>query len=103
MAPLAGVPVELGREAAVGFGRNDRLDLCAGQRLAQPVRVACPIREELFAGQPLDQRRRAAQVVPRRSWACPGSSLKSVRLPNASAKAMILVVIPPRERPMAWL
>ena len=32
-----------------------------------------------------------------------GGSRKSVRLPTASAKAMILVVIPPRERPMAWL
>jgi len=29
-------------------------------------------------------------------------SRKSVRLPSTSAKAMILVVTPPRERPMAW-
>lgn len=42
-------------------------------------------------------------AVPRRSWAWPGSKQKSLRLPGASARAMILVVIPPRERPMAWL
>ncbi len=42
-------------------------------------------------------------AVPRRSWACPESKRKSIKLPSASAKAMILVVTPPRERPKARL
>gem|GEM_PF-6363166 len=42
-------------------------------------------------------------AVPRRSWACPGNRRTSTRVPSASVNAMILVVMPPRERPMAWL
>ena len=34
---------------------------------------------------------------------CPGSSTKRTRLPRASVRARILVVMPPLERPMAWL
>jgi len=63
VTPLVGIAVELGREAAVGFGRDDRLNPRLRQRLDQPVRVESPVREELSAGQPFDQRRRAAQVV----------------------------------------
>ena len=33
--------------------------------------------------------------VPRRSWAWPGSSRTSIRLPSASVSAVILVVTPP--------
>jgi hypothetical protein len=49
MLPLVGIAVKLGREAAVGFGRNDSLDPCVRQRFAQPIRVEGPIREELPA------------------------------------------------------
>ena len=40
-------------------------------------------------------------AVPRRSWAWPGSSRQSVRLPSVLVSAMIWVLPPPRERPMA--
>ena len=36
-------------EAAVGFGRDDRLNPCVRQRLTQPVGVECSIREKLSA------------------------------------------------------
>jgi len=63
MPPLVGIAVELGRETAVGFGRDNRLNLSLRQRPAQPVCVESTVREELSAGQPFDERCRAAQVV----------------------------------------
>ena len=45
---------------------------------------------------------RISVFVPRKSWACPGSRRKSTRFPRASVRASIFVVMPPRERPMAW-
>jgi hypothetical protein len=41
--------------------------------------------------------------TPTVSNRCPGSSTKRTRLPSASVSARILVVMPPLERPMAWL
>ena len=41
--------------------------------------------------------------TPMISQRWPGSSTKRTRLPRASVSATILVVIPPLERPMAWL
>jgi len=58
-----GIAVELGREAAVGFGRDDRLNPCVRQRLTQPIRVEGSIREGFPAGRPFDERCGAAQVV----------------------------------------
>jgi len=63
MPPLVGIAVEFGREAAVGFGRDDGLNPGLCQRLAQPVRVESPVREKFSAAQPFYERRRAAQVV----------------------------------------
>jgi hypothetical protein len=63
MPPIEGIAIELGRKAAVGFGRDDCLNYCLRQCLTQPIRVECPIREQLPSGQPFDQRCRASQVV----------------------------------------
>ena len=41
--------------------------------------------------------------TPQMSLRCPGSSLKSHKLPTASLRARILVVTPPFERPIACL
>src|SRR3982751_4789536 len=41
--------------------------------------------------------------TPTLSWRWPGSRMKRTRVPSASTRATILVVRPPRERPMAWL
>src|SRR5689334_17772998 len=41
-------------------------------------------------------------ATPTVSKCCPGSSTKRTRLPKASVRARILVVMPPLERPMAW-
>jgi hypothetical protein len=41
--------------------------------------------------------------TPTVSKRCPGRSTKRTRLPSASVKARILVVMPSFERPMAWL
>src|SRR3954464_3673477 len=40
--------------------------------------------------------------TPTVSWRWPGSRTKRTRLPRASTRAAILVVRPPRERPIAW-
>src|SRR5246500_3141015 len=40
--------------------------------------------------------------TPTVSKRCPGSSTKRTRLPSASVRARILVVIPPFERPIDW-
>src|SRR4051794_9384795 len=42
-------------------------------------------------------------ATPTVSKRWPGSSMKRTRLPRASVRARILVVMPPLERPMAWL
>ena len=63
MPPLIGVTVELGRKAAVGFGRDNGLNSCLRQHLAQLIRVEGPIREKLAARQPFDQLCSAAQIV----------------------------------------
>ena len=41
--------------------------------------------------------------TPQMSLRCPGSSMKSHKLPKASVRARIFVVIPPLERPIACL
>ena len=41
--------------------------------------------------------------TPMVSKRCPGSRTNRTRLPSASVRARILVVMPPLERPMAWL
>ena len=61
--PFVGFFVEFGGKPAVGFGRDDRLDLRRGQGLAQPVGVKGAVCEEVAARQTVDQRRRAAQIV----------------------------------------
>ncbi len=63
MAPLVGVAVEFSREAPVGLGRDHRLGSRLGQGLAQPVRVKRPVRKQLSAREPLDERRGATQIV----------------------------------------
>ena len=98
MPPLVGLTVELGRNPAVGFRGNDRLDPRPGQRIAQPVRIERPVGEELAARQPTGQRRRAAQVVGVSGQQADVDEVASA----ASASARILVLTPPRERPMAW-
>ena len=56
----------------------------------------------LSAGRCPAERVRISASVLRRSCACPGTVQKSTGLPSASVSASILVVMPPRERPMAW-
>jgi hypothetical protein len=43
--PLVGVAVKARRDAAVGFGRDDRLDPGLSQRVVQPVRIESPVPE----------------------------------------------------------
>ncbi len=63
MPPFVGVAVELRREAAIGFRRDDRVYPGTCQHIAQPVGIKRPVGKELITGQSLDQPRRAAQVV----------------------------------------
>ena len=56
------------------------------------------IGDEALKGETVDER--SNPTVSKR-W--PGRRTKRTRLPNASVSARILVVMPPLERPMAWL
>src|SRR5271156_1836959 len=62
------------------------------------VAVERLVGDQRVEGQSLDQRRH-----PTVSKRCPGRSTKRTRLPSASVRARILVVMPPFERPIAWL
>ena len=42
-------------------------------------------------------------ATPTVSKRCPGKRRKRTRLPSASVRARIFVVMPPLDRPMAWL
>lgn len=57
------------------------------------------VSDQRLEGQSLDERRGTPTVSKR----CPGRSTKRTRLPSASVRARILVVMPPLERPIAWL
>ena len=70
-----------------------------GQRGSEPIGIERAIREEVICGARVDQLWHAR----RRSCACPGNRRKSTRVPNVSVSATIFVVMPPRERPVAWL
>jgi hypothetical protein len=57
----------------------------------------------LSAIKPPKARPSISGATPTVSKRWPGSSTKRTRLPSASVSARILVVMPPLERPMAWL
>ena len=63
MTPFVGIAVELRRKAAVGFWRDDRLDLLLDQGASYPVCIERPVGEELVASEPFEQRRCAPQIV----------------------------------------
>jgi hypothetical protein len=62
------------------------------------VAIESLVRNQAAKGETVDQQRHADRVE-----ALAGQQTKRTRLPSASVSARILVVMPPLERPMAWL
>src|SRR5258706_11893178 len=62
-----------------------------------------PKSKALSAINPSKARSSINGVTPTVSKRCPGKSSKRTRLPSASVRARIFVVIPPFDLPMAWL
>jgi len=63
MPPLVGFLVELCRELAVGFRRDNRGDVTRQQVVAQPICVKCPVSQQVPRCQALQQRARFSQVM----------------------------------------
>lgn len=93
------VECEIGlvRDEAVGLGWDDRGDSAVLVGLDEGVGVVGLVRKKGL---------RVDLVEQRPSWlrseAWPGVKEKPTGLPKASTTAWILVISPPRERPMAW-
>ena len=86
------------RRLAVGLGRNHRGDLTPLERFDKAVGVERLVAKQRPWLDTFQQRLRARQVV---RLAC--REHQSTGLPSASTRPWILVVSPPRERPIACL
>lgn len=75
---------------------DDNLSRALVEVVDDCIAVECLIGNQAFELNAFDQRLKPVER-------CPGKSSNRTRLPSASVKARILVVIPPFDRPMAWL
>lgn len=98
MSPLVEVGVDLARVGAAWMLGDDDLGPAFVQFGEDGVAVEGLVADQAAELDPPDQRGDAPTVSNR----CPGRRTKRAGLPSASARARILVVIPPLERPMAW-
>jgi hypothetical protein len=78
--------------------RDDDLDAALVKIGDDSVAVEGLVGDQRPKGQTVDERRLADRVE-----ALPGQQDETHELPGASVRARILVVMPPLERPMAWL
>src|SRR3954467_2158494 len=95
MAPLVPLDVAGNVGGPVALWRDHRHRAAVVQIGAQGVAIKSLVRQQ---GGEVEILRGA---TPTLSGRCPGSTTKRTRLPSASTRATILVVKPPRERPMA--
>ena len=96
MAPFVHFGIMRDASGPIGLGRDNRCSSAFIEVGAQPVVVESLVTDERRKIETGDQRLDADAVVT-----LSGKRTKRTRLPRASTKAMILVVRPPRERPMA--
>src|SRR6185437_13978614 len=96
VAPLIHVEVARDGLAAIGFGRADRDCPPLVQFGAQPIDIEGLVAEERGEVDVLDERRDAEAVV-----ALTGQQDEAGEIASASTSATILVVRPPRDRPIA--
>ena len=98
MAPFVLLAIIVDKLGGAFALRNDRLDPILCQTRAQRLGVKGLVAEEGFAVDTLQQIIDRLDVVTRHR---PGNKVKRTKFPSASTKAAILVVKPPRERPIA--
>jgi hypothetical protein len=96
MTPFVHFKVARHRASPVPFRRDHREGAAIVKFLAPPIIVESLVADRRGDLDPVDQRRHADAVVP-----VSGSSTKRAKLPSALTNATILVVKPPRDRPMA--
>jgi hypothetical protein len=97
MTPFVHLGVDLERRGAAWMPRNHDLG-AALVELSDDVVAVRP--SAINAANSIPAMSGGTPTVSKRY---PGSSTKRTRLPSASVRARILVVMPPLERPMAWL
>lgn len=96
--PLVGFLVEGCRKFRFDFGRMTGM-MSRSRRSFRNQSAS----KALSASKCPADRSRINISVSRRSWACPGIRQSSTRLPSASVRASIFVVMPPRERPLSGI
>ena len=98
MPPFVHLIVDGERLCAAWMLRDDNLGSSHFEFGDDGVAVERLVGDQSLESQPIDER-----GTPTVSKRCPGRSTKRTRLPSASVSAGIFVVMPPFERPMAWL
>ena len=93
--PLVEFGIERKRSRTSRMLRDDDLGAALVQRGNDGIAVEGLVGDQSAEGDSVDQRSDADRN--------PGSRTKRTRLPSASVNARILVVMPPLERPIAWL
>jgi hypothetical protein len=98
VTPLVDFRVDRQRRSAPWMLRDDDLGAALVEVGDDGIAVEGFVGDEAVKGETVDERR-----TPTVSKRWPGKRTKRTRLPSASVSARILVVMPPLERPMAWL
>lgn len=96
MSPRIGMPVVIATDLAVRFRPNGRARAVHVQLGKLAVGIEGPVGRKCIDRDVLDQRRGAFQIV-----SLTRHEAKTDSFPRASTSATILMVSPPRERPMA--
>jgi len=96
MPPFVDVAIEVEVALAVCLGWDRDSSVPGIEFGPQPISIESLVTEQVPK---LMSSVRGGTPIASRRW--PGSSAKRTRLPRASTRATILVVRPPRERPMA--
>jgi len=96
--PLVHLAVDVERFSAARMLRDHDLGAALVQVSDDVVAVKRRVRDQRLERPPS-----ISGARPTVSKRCPGRRVKRTRWPSASVSARILVVMPPLERPMAWL
>jgi hypothetical protein len=96
LARLIEIAIEVAGQAPARLGRDHR-GLPGGSQWREDPFIGI---EGLVGDQRFGLHRGQELSAPTRSWACPPVRKKPTGLPSASTRVWILVLNPPRERPM---
>ena len=98
MAPFVEVAIAWSRLGSARMLRDDDFGAAFVEIGDDGITVESLVGDHAAESDAVEQGRNADRIE---AW--PGMRRKRTRLPSASVSASILVVMPPLERPMAWL